>query len=185
MFKTLFAYPKVVRRHRDGPFADERAAYLAKRAAQGVSHATLIKEAQTSLRVAVELERWPADHGFSIDEVREMASGYATRCRAEWSRHARDHFRTTALDWLRHLGRLRPEPTGLPHRCETMLRDFIAYRRERNWLSDATSQLARWQMCSESGCRTCGWKSRRRNSWFGAVAYPTGTGVILCLRAGM
>ncbi|MCY3598168.1 MAG: tyrosine-type recombinase/integrase [Rhodospirillales bacterium] len=146
MFETLFTYPKVVRRHRDGPLADERAAYLVKRAAQGVAHATLIKEARISLRVAVELDRWPADHGFSIDEVREVASRCAARCRGEPSRHARNHFRTTALDWLRHLGRLRPEPTGLPHRYETMLHEFIAHRRERNWLSDATCQSARWQI---------------------------------------
>ena len=146
MFETLFTYPKVVRRHRDGPLANERAAYLAKRAAQGVAHATPIKEARTSRRVAVELDRWPAEHGFSIDEVREMASRYAARRRAESSRHARNHFWTTALDLLRHLGRLRPEPAGLPHRYETMLDEFIAHRRERNWLSDATCQSARWQI---------------------------------------
>lgn len=40
MFETLFTYPKGVCRHRDGPLADERVAYLAKRAAQGVAHAT-------------------------------------------------------------------------------------------------------------------------------------------------
>ena len=32
MFETLFTYPRVLRRHREGPLAEERAAYRAPRA---------------------------------------------------------------------------------------------------------------------------------------------------------
>ena len=125
MFETLFIYPRVLRRHREGPLAEERAAYLSELAAQCVAPATLIKQARCCLRVAVELERWPADRCFDNAEVREMASRYAARCRAASSRNAREHFRATAIDLLRRLARLRLVPTGLSHRYEAMLCEFI------------------------------------------------------------
>ena len=146
MFETLFTYARVLRRHREGPLAEECAAYLSELAAQCVAPATLIKQARCCLRVAVELERWPADHCFDNDEVREMASRYAARCRAASSRNAREQFRATAVGLLRRLGRLRLERTGLPRRYEAMLREFIALQHERSWLSDVTCQSARWQI---------------------------------------
>ena len=145
MSETLFTYPRVLRRHREGPLTEGRAAYLSELAAQCVAPATLIKQARCCLRVAVELERWPADHCFDNDEVREMASRYAAQCRAASSRNASEHFRATAVDLLRRLGRLRLERTGLPNRYEAMLCEFIALQHERSWLSDVTCQSARWQ----------------------------------------
>ena len=100
MFETLFTYSRVLRRHREGPLAEERAAYLAVLAAHSVAPATLLKQARCCLRVAVELERWPADHCFDIDEVGEMASRYSAQCRASSSRYAKEHFRSTAADFL-------------------------------------------------------------------------------------
>ena len=146
MFETLFTYPRVLRRHREGPLAEERAAYLSELSAQRVAPATLIKQARCCLRVAVELERWPADRCFDNDEVREMAARYAARCRAASSRNAREYFRTTAIGLLRRLGRLQLVPTGLPHHYEAMLCKFIALQHERSWLSDATCHSARWQI---------------------------------------
>ena len=75
-----------------------------------------------------------------------MASRYAARSRVASSRNAREHFRATAVDLLRRLGRLRPVPTGLPHRYEAMLCEFVALQHDRSWLSDATCQSARWQI---------------------------------------
>ena len=146
MFETLFTYPRVLRRHRDGPLAEERAAYLSELAARCAAPATLIKQARYCLHVAVELERWPADRCFGHAEVREMAARYAARSRVASSRHASEHFRATAVGLLRHLGRLRPVPAGLPHRYEAMLREFIALQHDRSWLSDATCRSARWQI---------------------------------------
>ena len=146
MFETLFTYPRVLRRHREGPLAEERAAYLSELTARCVAPATLIKQARCCLRVAVELERWPADRCFDNAEVREMASRYAARCRAASSRNAREHFRATAVDLLHRLGRLRPERTDLPHRYEAMLCEFIELQHERSWLSDVTCHSARWQI---------------------------------------
>ena len=113
MFETLFTYPRVLRRHREGPLAEERAAYLSELADQCVAPATLIKQARCCLRVAVELARWPADHCLDTDEVREMASRYAAQCGAASSRNASEHFRATAVDLLCRLGRLRLERAGL------------------------------------------------------------------------
>ena len=144
MFKTLFTYSRVLRRHREGPLAEERAAYLAVLAAHSVAPATLLKQARCCLRVAVELERWPADHCFDIDEVGEMASRYSVLCRALSSRYAKEHFRSTAADFLRHLGRLRLDRRALPDPYETMLCEFIALQHEQSWLSDATCRSARW-----------------------------------------
>ena len=146
MFETLFTYPRVLRRHREGPLAEERAAYLSELAARRVAPATLIKQARCCLRVAVELERWPADHCFDNAEVREMASRYAARCRAASSRNAKEHFRATAVDLLCRLGRLRPERAGLPDRYEAMLCEFVEQQHERSWPSDVTCRSARWQI---------------------------------------
>ena len=74
MFETLFTYPRVLRRHREGPLAEERAAYLSELAAQCVAPATLIKQARCCLRVAVELERWRTDHCFDNAELLTSAN---------------------------------------------------------------------------------------------------------------
>ena len=146
MFETLFTYSRVLRRHREGPLAEERAAYLAVLAAHSVAPATLLKQVRCCLRVAVELERWPADHCFDIDEVGEMASRYSAQCRASSSRYAKEHFRSTAADFLRQLGRLRLDRRTLPDPYETMLCEFIALQHEQSWLSDATCRSARWHI---------------------------------------
>ena len=75
-FETLFAYPRVLRRHREGPLTEERAAYLSDLAAQCVAPATLIKQARCCLRVAIDLERWPADHCSDNDETRDGRPDY-------------------------------------------------------------------------------------------------------------
>ena len=150
MFETLFTYPRVLRRHREGPLTEERAAYLSELAAQCVAPATLIKQARCCLRVAVELERWPADHCFDNDEVREMASRYAAQCRAASSRNASEHFRATAVDLLRRLGRLRLERTGLPNRYEAMLCEFIAASTRPG---EEARVLAAFQQVKAESCR--------------------------------
>jgi hypothetical protein len=43
MFDQLFRYPGVLRRHRDGPFAHERATYLASLATRRSAPGTLLK----------------------------------------------------------------------------------------------------------------------------------------------
>ena len=146
MFETLFTYPRVFRRHLEGPLAEERASYLAKLVAHRAAHATVIKKARSCLHVAIELDRWPANHCFDHDEVEEMATRYAAQSRAISSHNPKKHFRATAVDFLLHLGRLQRNGTGLPHRYEAMLGEFISHQRERSWLSEVTCRSAGWQI---------------------------------------
>jgi len=82
MFETLFTRPGVLRRHRDGPLAAERASYLSDLAAQDVARGTILRRSSYCLRVAVELERWPADRCFDEDEVEQL--GHRAAC--QWAR---------------------------------------------------------------------------------------------------
>ena len=43
MFEELFAYPTVLHRHREAPWATERARYLAYRMEQGCARPTLLR----------------------------------------------------------------------------------------------------------------------------------------------
>ena len=74
MFETLFTYSRVLRRHREGPLAEERAAYLPFWPLTPSHRQTPSNKRDAVYGCAVELERWPADHCFDIDEVGEMAS---------------------------------------------------------------------------------------------------------------
>ena len=148
MFETLFTYPAVLRRHKEGPLAVERARYLTDLAAKSVPRNTLLMKASYCRRVAVELQRWPSDRCFDKNEVEEMASGYSADGPTSSNRrqHAKEHFRSVATDFLRSLGRLRPPPTPLPDQYDAMLSEFIALQQEGKWLSELTRRAARWQL---------------------------------------
>ena len=53
MFETLFTRPAVLRRHKEGPLAVERARYLTDLAAKSVARTTLLRRASCCRRVAV------------------------------------------------------------------------------------------------------------------------------------
>ena len=148
MFETLFTYPAVLRRHKEGPLAAERARYLTDLAAKSVPRTTLLMKASYCRRVAVELQQWPSDRCFDKSEVEEMASGYSADGPTSSNRrqHAKEHFRSVATDFLRSLGRLRPRPTPLPDQYDAMLSEFIALQQEGKWLSELTRRAARWQL---------------------------------------
>ena len=77
MFETLFTYPGVLRRHREGPLGAERAAYLSELATQCMARGTILRRARYCLCVAVELQRWPPDYRFEEDEVEALAATWA------------------------------------------------------------------------------------------------------------
>ena len=138
MFETLFFAEWVLRRHRDGPLAAQRAAYLQDLASCGMALRTLQVRARHCLRVATGLSTWPPGHLFSSDEVvsldtRHPASGKAFR-------PAIDGFRSTALEFLGSLGRLRTDP---PCEHDDKLDAFIAAQRETSWQSEETGLMAR------------------------------------------
>jgi len=150
MFETLFTLPGVLRRHQGGPLADERASYLSNLAAQGVARGTILRRCACCLRVAVELERWPADRCFTEDEVEQLAEAWAAERHvsgdASSPRWPKAHFRLTAREFLESLGRLRSASPTEPGRYEAKLAEFIAAQQEGRWLSEATCRSARWQI---------------------------------------
>lgn len=150
MFDTLFSYPAVVRRHRGGPLAVERATYLGGLAAEGAAHGTLRRRAAGCLLVAREVGRWPPDHLFDDGEIEGFASAWASKRIAEGEasgpRWPQEHFRLVATGFLRAMGRLRPPPAAAPGLYEQRLDDFIAAQREGRWPSEASQRSARWQV---------------------------------------
>ncbi len=150
MFETLFKYEGVVRRHRDGPLAAERAAYLSELATQGMAQTTVRSRSSYCLCVAFELRRWPSERCFDETEVEQFAAEWATRRvasgRASGARWPEEHFRFAAMDFLRSIGRLRLPPADKPGRYDAQLDEFITAQRETRWLSEATCLSARWQV---------------------------------------
>lgn len=150
MFKTLFSYPAVLRRHQSGPLAAERAAYLEGLATQGTARGTLLRRASYCLCVAREVEHRPADRLFDRGEIERFASTWAAKRtadgRAAGPRWPEEHFRFAATDFLRAIGRFRPPPSAAPGEHDQQLDDFLATRREGPWLSEATCRAARWQV---------------------------------------
>jgi site-specific recombinase XerD len=150
MFETLFKYPGVLRRHKEGPLADERAAYLSEQAAQGMARGTILRRSSYCLCVAIALLQWPPDRCFTEYEVEELSTAWAAKrvnCgRASGLRWPKEHFRFTAMDFLRSLGRLYPTPTPETGPYEVELAEFIASQRVTRWQSKATCRTARWQI---------------------------------------
>ena len=150
MFESLFTYQAVLKRHREGPLARERASYLKGLAALGMAHETLLWRARYSLCVARELEGWPADHRFAESDIGELAVAWATKRaaqgRAKDRRWPEELFRFAATDFLRTIGRLDPSPPATSGRYDRQIEDFVAVQHEGRWLSEATCRAGRWQV---------------------------------------
>jgi integrase/recombinase XerD len=150
MFERLFIYPNVLRRHRQGPLAAGRVAFLEGLADRGMAQGTLRRCASCCLRVAMRLQRWPADRHFSTEELSALAGQWAMESvrsgRAVSTRWSEAHLRVTAVDFLRSLGRLRAPLTAPPGRYDGDLSAFLAEQREHRWLSSATCASGAWQV---------------------------------------
>ena len=72
MFESLFSSHAVLRRHRDGPLAGERAAYLERLSAQGMAQGTLLRCARYCRCIAEELAQWSLDSLLTPDDVDEL-----------------------------------------------------------------------------------------------------------------
>jgi hypothetical protein len=79
MFDQLFRYPAVVRRHRDAPFAHERATYLVGLASRGSATETLLKYARYCLAIAHVVHATPPDRSFTTSEIDGLAREWAAR----------------------------------------------------------------------------------------------------------
>jgi len=154
MFKSLFVYPAVVKRHQKGPLAEERLAYLEGLVERGVARATLLQRANYCLAIAEALGQAPRAASpalWSAAEVDALATAWAKRRvtagRAKAPRWPHDHFYPVAVEFLETLGWFRAPPPTPPSPHEARLADFLAAHAER-WPSAATLAIGRWQVAA-------------------------------------
>lgn len=148
MFETLFCYPAIIARHRDGPFAEDRERFLEYRSSQGLSSTTLQRNAQELLVVAERIE-FSNDLLIGAAAIEEAAEHWSRRQlqrkRARDTRWSRQLFVQTATDWLRFLGRLEVStPTAVPFADRLVI--FAAYQRDERGLSPATIRDQNWHV---------------------------------------
>jgi len=148
VFETLFKYPRVVARHRAGPFAEARERFLKHCIGQGLAGATLLRHARELLVIAERIDL-AGDSTIGMHSIEAAADRWAREQRVrhrvqvlQWSRKL---FVQTATNWLHFLGRL-PEPQPKTAPCAGRLADFAAYQRDERGLSPATIRGQGWQV---------------------------------------
>lgn len=148
MFGTLFHYPRVLARHRNGPSADDRERYLAHCAQGGAAHSTLLSLAPELLAIS---RRIALDNGRLIPSAEvEMAADRWVRYqrrheRILTARFSRERFIQTATAWLRFLGRLQePQPETPPF--VDLVQRFGSYLHEERGLSSHTIHNRCWHV---------------------------------------
>ena len=150
MFETLFSCPDALSRHRDGPHAKERAAYLRQLASDGMACGTLVCHAAYCLRIARMLRRWPPERCFTSEEVAAWAAEWGaerTQCgKASGPRYPEWYFRRVATGFLDSLGRLLPAPARMISEHSDKLDEFISAQHELQWRSEKTCEMGRWQI---------------------------------------
>jgi site-specific recombinase XerD len=144
MFESLFKYPAVVSRHREAPLAEERESYLAHRAKDGTSLATLRRFARELLVVVREMDLRPAT--ISVDAIESAAQLWACRQkrrgRAGKLRWSRSLFIQVTQDWLRFLGRLEEPQVNVVY--ADRIDDFTGFLRIERGLSAKTIRNYAW-----------------------------------------
>ncbi len=149
MFEDLFAYPKVVARHHDGPEVSKRLRYLKHLADQGAARETLLRTARELLVVAerLDLSDGRCVRQAEIDAAAQFWARYQhARNRAWGEKWSRRLFHDVAAAWLSFLGQLdEPAPNEPKVHCEKV-DDFIAYQHDERGLSASTLANQRWQV---------------------------------------
>jgi integrase/recombinase XerD len=148
MFETLFNYPSVLARHREGPAAEERERFLVHRANQDAARSTLLRTARDLLIIAKNID--VADSSAICNhDVEAAAAKWAGR---QWRGHhshgprrSRALFLGLATNWLRFLGRLQ-EARPTPSPFADLIKDFAHYMREERGLSEATIRGRCWHV---------------------------------------
>ncbi len=149
MFDQLFRYPAVLRRHREGPLAAERATYLASLAARGSAPGTLLKYARYCLAIAHVVQATPHDRSCTTSDIdllaRQWAAGRVQQRRAATPRWSHQHFRAIATEFLTWLGRWTPPPKA-PHPYAREVDDFVTAEQRDRLRSPSTCRIRRWQI---------------------------------------
>lgn len=148
MFEELFISPAVLHRHREAPWATERARYLAYRAEQGYARPTLLRLARELRVVARHLDLAPG-RAVPPEQIAAAAEQWAERQRRRGqarSRHwSRGLFVQVATEWLRWLGRL-PEPVAAPVPWSAEVEAFADWMQREQRLAPATIRCRRWHL---------------------------------------
>lgn len=150
MVGTLFKYPCVVKRHREGPAADGRERYLVHCANQGMARGTLLRTARELLAIAERIDlttnavisvqhiEAAADCWIAYQQGRGRILGLAVD-------GSRELFIQKAVSWLRFLGRLE-RPSKKVSASRGLIEDFAAYMREQRGLSEVTISGRCWHV---------------------------------------
>ena len=149
MFEDLFAYPKVVARHREGPEATRRLRYLEHCAAQGAAGGTLLRIARELLVIAERLNV-AGDRHVGHKEIDATAQSWArhqhARDRASGKNWSRRLFCDVATAWLGFLGQLDEPVAEEPNIHAEKATDFVDYQRNERGLSASTVAAQRWHV---------------------------------------
>jgi site-specific recombinase XerD len=150
MFETIYSYPAVLRRHREGPLASERLEYLRYLRDRGAALGTMLREARYCLCVAREIERWPRERCFDAANLEAIAASWAMRRvaqgRAAGLRWPKEQFYSVACSFLKRLGRLAHDPVPPPGRYDAWLEDFLGAECQERGLALATRKSRQWHI---------------------------------------
>lgn len=148
MFEKLFRYQRVLARHRDGPFAQEREAYLSHRAQQGAAKETLLNIA-CELLVILQWMPVVSNRGIDVAEIETAADRWARhqqrRHRSRTQHWPRVRFVLRATQWLRFMGRFK-EAEEKVQPFSNLLDDFAASVSDERGLSSTTVRNYCWQL---------------------------------------
>ncbi len=148
MLEELFRYRRVLARHRDGPFAQDREAYLSHRAQQGAAQETLLNIA----RELLVIPQWIpllSGRGIDVAEIETAAERWARhqqrRHRSRTQHWPRVRFVLRATQWLRFMGRFK-EAEERVQPFSTLMDDFAASVSDDRGLSSTTVRHYCWQL---------------------------------------
>ena len=147
MFDTIFHYPRVLARHRDGPASEERRRFLLHRASTGAAPATLALLARELLVIARRIDL--SDSKLVTHEEISYAAERWTRYQKQRGRirkpkYSRLRFVQTATSWFQFLGRLEQPPVLEPLPYAELTQKFQRYMRDERGLSPHTIDQYCW-----------------------------------------
>jgi len=149
MFEKLFSYPAVLQRHRTGPLAAEREAFIEMLDAKGMADGTLLRVARYCRCLSDRIHSRPAEHCFNVSEaetlITQWADGQVVSGRASGPLWPKANARFIAIEFLRFIGRLCAPAFQPPGKYDALLADHIAAEQDRR-CSPATLQGKKWQI---------------------------------------
>jgi integrase/recombinase XerD len=140
LFEELFMLPRILKKHRTAPFAEQRLCYLQHLKETGASRPTLLKCAYDLLSV-VRLLDLAAGEPVRISQIEAAATIWSQPRGRRWahsaSPKAKSRFVSLGVRWLRFLGWL-DEPAKMLHPHGAEVDAYEEWLRSTRGLSEAT-----------------------------------------------